>query len=397
VDLFSFNSYIRGQILPIGSDTVGSSLLFNDIYYDANRWSPDVNFIDDSTFVVVWFGEGPETPGPNMGVYGQVATILNPATSDSLLSDHGFSNTRFGETRVLSIPSTGNFVAIWWDDNGGNKNIYGRLFYKDGLPKDSSFLITENPELTDLFYLSAAIDANGDFGVVWGTEIDSLWQIRLRWFGNDGTALGPSESITSTLDTIPSVPSVDIAIDRDGKSVVVWEQMEKGLIKIYARRFLPDKNPLGNSFGVSTRADTTNQYAPRIVLMNEKMYTTWAEPGNGIWANIIDFNKPPVAIEEGQRNEPRTFYLYQNYPNPFNPQTTIPFKIIGSSASVQLLIFDIIGRIVRNLFEGALPPGKYDYVWNGKNDLGKDVSSGIYFYSLKAGNQLFVKKMMLLR
>jgi hypothetical protein len=93
--------------------------------------------------------------------------------------------------------------------------------------------------------------------------------------------------------------------------------------------------------------------------------------------------------------------LLQNYPNPFNPETWIPYQLTDA-AEVSLTIYDMHGRIVRQLNLGRktagvyLERGKAAY-WNGRNDLGERVSSGLYFYRLKAGNFSAVRKMTIVK
>ncbi len=90
------------------------------------------------------------------------------------------------------------------------------------------------------------------------------------------------------------------------------------------------------------------------------------------------------------------FSLAQNYPNPFNPSTTIDYSIAQSSP-VEIAIFDVNGRKVRTLVSEFKMQGNHKAVWNGKNERGVSVASGVYFYRLTAGNFTQIKKMILLR
>ncbi len=90
------------------------------------------------------------------------------------------------------------------------------------------------------------------------------------------------------------------------------------------------------------------------------------------------------------------FALAQNYPNPFNPSTRINFTIAEAS-HVSLKIFDVSGRMVRTLVDENLASNKYEVVWDGKDNRGRAVTSGIYFYRLSAGRATVTKKMIMLR
>jgi PKD repeat protein len=91
------------------------------------------------------------------------------------------------------------------------------------------------------------------------------------------------------------------------------------------------------------------------------------------------------------------YSLEQNVPNPFNPMTTIYFEL-PEPATVRLQVFDVSGRMVRNLLNGAsLGAGRQDIVWNGKDDSGLQVAAGVYFYHLNAGTFNQTKRMVLVK
>jgi hypothetical protein len=88
---------------------------------------------------------------------------------------------------------------------------------------------------------------------------------------------------------------------------------------------------------------------------------------------------------------PSNFELFQNYPNPFNPTTSISY-FIPKGGIVSLNIYDILGREIKLLLNDFISTGEHTVVFDASN-----LSSGIYFYELKAGNYMSVKKMMLLK
>ncbi len=95
--------------------------------------------------------------------------------------------------------------------------------------------------------------------------------------------------------------------------------------------------------------------------------------------------------EPGDGLIPNQFELSQNYPNPFNPTTTIKFALPKAS-EVHLVVYDILGRVVTNLVNGNLNAGYHKINFNASN-----LASGVYFYSIKAGDFTSVKKLMLLK
>ena len=88
-----------------------------------------------------------------------------------------------------------------------------------------------------------------------------------------------------------------------------------------------------------------------------------------------------------QLSNPDEFKLYQNYPNPFSNQTTIKYDIpslIVNIVDIEIYIYNTLGKLVRIIDEGNKSVGQYTTTWDGKNDDGEKVSSGVYFYQLRA-------------
>jgi flagellar hook assembly protein FlgD len=85
-----------------------------------------------------------------------------------------------------------------------------------------------------------------------------------------------------------------------------------------------------------------------------------------------------------------------NHPNPFNPTTTISFSLTAP-AQTSLFIYDILGRKVKSFEMSRLPTGRHEVQWNGENEAGAKVASGVYLYRLVAGSKAVSRKMVLLK
>jgi hypothetical protein len=131
--------------------------------------------------------------------------------------------------------------------------------------------------------------------------------------------------------------------------------------------------------------DVTNQY--------------YVSPYRGLIDNVKVFNYPASGIT-GVSDEPvglvHEFKLAQNYPNPFNPTTEIEFSI-PTFQNVSLVIYDVLGKQVKTLVNEQRHAGEHRVTWNGTNNLGNKVSSGVYFYKLTSGSFTQVRKMMMLK
>lgn len=131
-------------------------------------------------------------------------------------------------------------------------------------------------------------------------------------------------------------------------------------------------------------------------------------PPAGKWLGVTDFgDRAPrftgaqkVTYNDIQINTgaplPTTFSLSQNYPNPFNPSTKFEYTIPVKS-DVSIVIYNALGQKVKTLHEGEQDAGPWIAKWDGKDDDGRKVASGVYFYKLKAGDFVQSRKMMLLK
>jgi len=103
-----------------------------------------------------------------------------------------------------------------------------------------------------------------------------------------------------------------------------------------------------------------------------------------------------LAQEPRASSTPTATVLHGNYPNPFNPMTTIQFDL-GQSGPVSLRVFDVKGRLVRTLVNGALAAGRIERVWDGMDDHGQRTASGVYFYRLEAPQYSSMQKMIMVK
>jgi len=117
-------------------------------------------------------------------------------------------------------------------------------------------------------------------------------------------------------------------------------------------------------------------------------YTQWREDPEVV--------NGTVALVAAGPSLPTEFGLDQNYPNPFNPTTRLSFAL-PTNAHVQLTVYNVLGQAVRTLVDEDMAAGTHEVTWNGRNGDGQQVSSGIYFYRINAGNFSATKKMMILK
>ena len=129
------------------------------------------------------------------------------------------------------------------------------------------------------------------------------------------------------------------------------------------------------------------QYLYKLYIYDNKI---WAATNDGLRFNkLIPTSAEPI-------DHPSDFKLYQNYPNPFNPITkirySIPFVETRHAPSVQLRVYDLLGRVTATLVNKQQQPGNYEVEFNALQ-----LSSGVYFYKLSAGEFVETKKMILMK
>ena len=100
-----------------------------------------------------------------------------------------------------------------------------------------------------------------------------------------------------------------------------------------------------------------------------------------------EFDATITSVETDPNRLPVDFSLAQNFPNPFNPETLITFEL-GQNEQTRLEIFNLLGQRIRVLASGDLSAGSHQFRWNGTDDLGQLVSSGVYIYRLTTENKI---------
>jgi hypothetical protein len=113
---------------------------------------------------------------------------------------------------------------------------------------------------------------------------------------------------------------------------------------------------------------------------------------------VPEFNGVSVSLQSPMQEEllPMSFSLRQNAPNPFNPTTTISYDL-PKATHVSLNIFNVLGQKVKTVVDGFQDAGTKSVIWDGRDDGGASVASGIYFYRLNAGEYNETRKMMMLK
>jgi len=127
--------------------------------------------------------------------------------------------------------------------------------------------------------------------------------------------------------------------------------------------------------------------------------TTGAAAGDSICGTTTTLSTFVIGWPSvtGVGDTPASFALHPNLPNPFNPITTIHYDVPAPGADVNISIYDVSGRLIRSLVKDHRGAGTWSVQWNGDNDRGQSVASGVYFYRMRAGEFDRAAKMVLLK
>ncbi len=155
----------------------------------------------------------------------------------------------------------------------------------------------------------------------------------------------------------------------------------------------------------------TNRVMVTDYVSSSAYYSYFYQSSSGTWVYYSDSQNPgsiflnlirayvsfgTTDVKQVVELKPASFKLEQNYPNPFNPSTNISYKLQAASYTT-LIVYDMLGREVAMLVNEEQPAGTYQIVWNGTDNFGNKVTSGVYFYRIAAGDFIQTKKMTLLK
>ncbi len=150
----------------------------------------------------------------------------------------------------------------------------------------------------------------------------------------------------------------------------------------------------------STPTDSSTQYTDPVTLSGTVTNVKARAYRNGWSASAVAAGTYVTTIaavdEEEEPTAPVSFSLAQNYPNPFNPTTVIEYYL-RHGAPVELAVYNLLGERVKTIISEAQPAGWHTATWDGNDNLGSPVASGVYLYQLKAGDYIESRKMLLLR
>lgn len=378
---------------------------------------------DGAKCLVVWQDESVDD-GDIYGVrVDTLGNVLAPVASISVTTgDQTEVDVAFGDT---------NFFVAWEDRRGADGDIYGARVDTSGTVLDVDG-IAISTAVENQSYPSVAFDGTS-YLVVWndwraGWDYDDIYGSRVQLSGTVTDTAGFAVSTEGSIQGYPATAwgpgrSVLIAYhsftDSPYLAYRVWGNFwpgPTGLTFLACRATTVDGSVRlswqvacevpASSFTVERSTTPLGDYEVRDVNVTRdpglwfSCVDTEVLPGVTYWYRIVLSSQTgsevygPVEVHVEQA--PAFYRVYQSYPNPFNPACWIRFDL-PHAGEVSLRVYDVTGRLLRTIVEGWRPSGSYTETWNGLDDEGGAVPSGVYFYELKALDFRSARKMVLMR
>jgi len=356
--------------------------------------APSVSMDDIGNFVIAW----EDWRNDKIEIYAQ--RYSNDGTALGVNFKVNDDSSEVGIPSI-SLDNNGNFVITWHDTHNGNQDVYAQRYANDGTVIGSNFKVSD--DTSDAVYPSISTDNNGNFVITFMDNRNGNWDVYLQRYSSDGIPLGANLKVNDDDGSIyedyfvkPSISS-----DNDGNFVINWGDWEDELefdVSIYAQRYSNEGIAKGNNFLVTNFSENII-VSPDVKLWNGRIYNVWevilrdsnSWVRSDVWANVLDWDNPVGINDRDMVQLPSTYQLSHNYPNPFNPTTAIGYQLSAVS-DVELSIYNLLGQKVATLVSERKNAGNHQVEW----DAGQ-LSSGVYYYMIKAGEFQDVKKMILLR
>jgi hypothetical protein len=294
-------------------------------------------------------------------VYG----IWGPGGSDLWACGYPRNVRHFDGSRWVSVYETSGTLYMNKVDEAGNV-----LWTDYGAPVSTGFA-----EQTGL---SMVRDGEGNALLAWRDSRNINWDIYARKVSLEHGPIGAIVLVNFTAGLLDTGIKVAWELSRFDESEAFSISRSGGRAGVAWTAIAPAISRDGLSFSFIDHAvEAGAQYRYRIQISYEH--------GNRMLFETNAVSTPRLPL-----------VLHQNVPNPFNPSTSIRYYL-PEKCHVKITVYDASGRRIAALIDRAQPAGHYSIAWNGRDNLGRDASSGIYFCRLQAGNDVRSRKMVLIR
>jgi hypothetical protein len=351
---------------------------FGYTWFDSNEPNgPTYNWVDISSIgQPITLGDdqnqGPYDLGFQMPFYGNSFNSIR-ICSNGWISFTSTVNT-YNNTTIPNSAEPNNLLALFWDDL--NPTLGGNIyFYTNNVDSAIvSWVGIAHYGNTGNYTMEAIITAGGNIEYQYNSATGTLNSCTV---GIENSTGSDGLQVTSNQDYLTSGLAIQF------KLPIFW-------LRVLPASGYTLPGEASHAAVIFDARDIENgTYVGQILISSN-------DPDEATITLPCTLQVGGQGINDALGTLPASYGLSQNYPNPFNPTTQITFALPRSS-EVSLDVYDIMGRQVQTLVSGKLDAGIHSVIWDGKDKAGKQVTSGIYLYRLKAGDYIDNRKMVLLK
>jgi hypothetical protein len=388
--------FVNGRFVGGSGSFLGAAFRIPEDTLASSQSDADVAMARDGRTAVAWVHD-------HLGKLTAYVRFLN-ALGEFSSGDIGVNSgsqsqlfVSFEQDAAVSVDTAGRTWVAWSVLDAATDSFYvlGQAFNFNGVPRGETFdLSPEGPTVEPLDFDILALN-NGTMRVAWSGH-DSAAEVWVRDYDTDGVALAPAVRVSDS-GAVTRLPAIHQGAQ--ARVTIAWTQANGTDEDVLWRRFDANGAPLDTVERISPNTPAAIRRDVVLGTSGSYLYGAWHDnqsAGQGFNVRLSSILNAAAGVEDENGVRPTEFVLFQNYPNPFNPETVVRFYT-PTATDAQCDIFNVLGRHVRSVKLGRVPAGPYQVRWDGRDDDGESVASGVYFYRLTTGDEVRTKKMLLLR
>jgi hypothetical protein len=380
------------QVYGSGNPVINSSDIYANTEYGI--FNRDETFTVDATGN--WWGNnsGPEHSGNIGGTGDKVSDGVNYGS----FTGSGATNPVLGDASLNGNVQSFDAALVLQHVAGSALLNSAQLSVSDVSDNgsvgsmDASYILQYSAGIIDVFPAELNSKARSNFNT-YQKEMEALI-----------LSLGEQEEVSATefrvpvyLDNVSELFALDLTLEFDEESIEFM-----GLEKTSITESLMSSNNNGEEGTLTlamASADAVQSSGTYYMLSfrDKQEGASRTVEISAATANDVEFGSSTVGTEDLAGETPDEFKLYQNYPNPFNPSTTIGFDVPANNTIVRMEIYNVLGQKVKTLVNDVYSAGKHTVNWDGTNDSGITVSTGVYLYRIQAGDIVQSKKLTFIK